>query len=176
MKHNLSWHEKFERARQLALEAHKHQKYGELPYEFHLQAVVDVLINFGATLEDEKTAPLLVAAWLHDALEDTNIEFQTISSELGSDVAEIVWRVTDEPGKNRKERKLATYQKTKESLAAVTVKLADRIANVTASKKSNPNLFAMYAKEQPAFYETLYTKSDNSLVENLWQHLSRYFN
>lgn len=175
MRNNYTWQEKFERARQLAFEAHKNQKYGDLPYAFHLQAVVDVLQSFGATLEDEKTAPLLVAAWLHDTLEDTDLDLQIIRDEMGADVAEIVWRVTDEPSRNRKERKSATYQKTKESIAAVTVKLADRIANVAASKKSNPQLLAMYTKEQSEFYQALYTEPKNNLAESLWQQLNSCF-
>jgi guanosine-3',5'-bis(diphosphate) 3'-pyrophosphohydrolase len=146
-----------------------------LPYEYHLQAVVDVLLKFGANLETDETAPLLVAAWLHDALEDTALDFQTVSDEFGAEVADIVWRVTDEPGRNRKERKQATYQKTKQSPAAIAVKLADRIANVAASKKGNAELFKMYAKEQEEFYKQLYQASDDKLVRSLWEHLKSYF-
>lgn len=98
-----------------------------------------------------------------------------INDEFGSEVAEIVRRVTDEPGKNRRERKQATYQKTKQSPAAVTLKLADRIANVAASKANNPGLFQMYAKEYSEFQNQLYQESSNELTRNLWQELNRYF-
>lgn len=171
----LDWKTKFNRARLLAEEAHGSQQYGELPYEFHLQAVVDVLLRFGARLDDAKSAPLLIAAWLHDTLEDTEIDKQTLTAEFGADVADIVWRVTDETGENRKARKAATYSKTRASEAAVIVKLADRIANVEASAQNNKGLFRMYAKERASFSEALRSPTQNTLAQRLWQHLDSLF-
>ncbi len=166
---------KFERARALARQAHGSQKYGDLPYEFHLQAVVDVLFRFGATLDNDETAPLLVAAWLHDTLEDTELDKQAVADEFGADIAEIVCRVTDEPGENRKARKAATYAKTAASEAAVIVKLADRIANVEESLQNNKGLFRMYAKEQASFSSALRSSAQGELAQRLWQHLDDCF-
>src|SRR5262245_31138361 len=103
----------FEQARQLAIAAHGNQTYGDKPYEHHLRAVVDVLKRFGASLEDASTAPLLIAAWLHDSLEDTALSRAEVETNFGAEVTELVWRVTDEPGATRKERKPATYRKTR---------------------------------------------------------------
>ena len=88
---------------------HKGQMYGEeLPYTYHLAQVVSVLERFGIKDED-----LLVAAWLHDSLEDTAATKFHLEVTFGNRVADLVWRVTNESGKNRKERHEKTYPKTK---------------------------------------------------------------
>src|SRR5215510_1000930 len=141
----------FEQARDLAIAAHGDQLYGDKPYAFHLGAVVGVLKRFGADLADPATAPLLIAAWLHDTLEDTTLTRDEVETRFGNEVAELVWRVTDEPGATRKERKPATYRKTRENETAIVLKLADRIANVEASLESGGRLLHMYQREQSEF-------------------------
>ena len=64
------WNEIFERGRQVACQAHGEQRYGDKPYKNHLAVVVAVLRGFDLNLDDDETAPILVAAWLHDSLED----------------------------------------------------------------------------------------------------------
>ena len=112
------WYEIFERGRLVACQAHGEQRYGDKPYKNHLADVVAVLRRFGLSLDDNETAPILVAAWLHDSLEDTALERDFLTREFGSDIAELVWLVTDEPGLSRKERKPATYRKTAKSEVA----------------------------------------------------------
>jgi (p)ppGpp synthase/HD superfamily hydrolase len=163
----------FEQARELAIAAHGDQKYGEKPYEHHLQAVVDVLIRFGASLNNETTAPLLVAGWLHDSLEDTALTRIEVETRFGSEVAELVWRVTDEPGATRKERKPATYRKTRENQAAIILKLADRIANVEASLASKSGLLRMYQREHAEFKQALKPMSNNDMAEVMWSYLDQ---
>ena len=101
------WYEIFERGRQIACQAHGEQRYGDKPYKNHLADVVAVLRRFDLSLDDNETAPILVAAWLHDSLEDTALDRDFLTREFGSDIAELVWLVTDEPGLSRKERKPA---------------------------------------------------------------------
>lgn len=146
-----NWKQQFERARLFAIKAHSEQYYCEKPYEYHLQAVINVLIRFGTRIDCETNAPLLVAAWLHDTLEDTSLDKEGIAREFGVEVAELVWLVTDAQGRNRKERKAATYLKTKQSEKAIILKLADRIANVEESLQNSAGLFQMYMKEQEFF-------------------------
>lgn len=145
-----------ERAKAFAIAAHGEQKYGDKPYEVHLQAVADVVRrhNYGELLE--------ACAWLHDVVEDCpTVSLKDIADTFGQEVAEIVWSVTDEPGKNRKERKAATYAKTKESYYGVKLKLCDRIANVEACiADENKQLFAMYFKEHEDFMVRLGLRRD----------------
>ncbi len=161
----------FEKARELAIASHGDQPYGDKPYAHHLQAVVDVLTRFGASLDDGATAPLLIAAWLHDSLEDTDLTREEVEQRFGPEVAELVWRVTDEPGATRKERKPATYRKTRESDRAITLKLADRIANIESSLESNSGLLRMYRREYDEFKSALEPASTSELSRSMWAHL-----
>jgi len=139
------------KARLFAQMAHGSQQYGTVgPYSVHLEDVERVLAQY--TQSDD----LKAAAWLHDVIEDT--EYKSLEGHGFPDyVVELVQAVTDEPGKNRKERKAATYKKIIDVPDAVVLKLADRIANVEACRKNNnnPNLLAMYRSEHPAFLAAL---------------------
>ena len=165
------WSEAFERARSLALEAHRRQCYGSRPYSYHLEAVAEVLERFGASLDDDWSAPILAASWLHDAVEDTGLEVERIRREVGDVVAELVWRVTDEPGESRRERKAATYGKIAGDERAVVLKLADRIANVEESSTTNPGLFRMYEREHAAFEAALRPVCASKMAAAMWAHL-----
>src|SRR5665213_3526717 len=135
-----------------ASQKHKDQKYGEnLPYTEHLSHVAEVLLLFKFDSED-----LQVAAWLHDTVEDTDATVAQIQMIFGNNVADIVSRVTNEPGKNRKEKHLKTYPKIRTSEDAITLKLADRIANVETSLEGRDPKFQMYRKEHKNFKTILY--------------------
>ncbi len=166
------WKVLFQKAKVLAIEAHGAQRYGDRPYADHLAAVVGILERFGGSLEDEWTAPILVAAWLHDALEDTTLSKGVIQDQIGDIVADLVWRVTDEPGANRKARKNATYPKLQQNERAVILKLADRIANVEESSRNNSRLLGMYRKEHPDFVGALYPPCASTIAQAMWLHLN----
>lgn len=169
------WYEIFERGRQVACQAHGEQRYGDKPYKNHLADVVSVLRRFDLNLDDNETAPILVAAWLHDSLEDTSLDRDFLTREFGADIAELVWLVTDEPGLSRKERKPATYRKTAKSERAIILKLADRIANVESSRQNNRGLFQMYKREHPEFMSALQPASKSATAARMWQHLNHLF-
>jgi (p)ppGpp synthase/HD superfamily hydrolase len=79
---------------------------------------------------------VVTIAYLHDIVEDTGVTVDYIKYEFGCFVSECVGILTDESGVNRIERKTKTYQKmslvTGEHELALIVKVADRLANVTA--------------------------------------------
>jgi (p)ppGpp synthase/HD superfamily hydrolase len=157
-----------EKAIQLAVTAHQGQTYGKWPYVYHLMAVVEVLRWYG--IESEV---LHAAAWLHDAVEDTSLELGQIRDACGLEVADIVYRVTDESGTNRKERKAKTYPKLARSVDAITIKLADRIANAEASLADNPGLLEMYRKEHSDFVLALFAESSEGVTGAMWVELQR---
>lgn len=147
-----------------AAEYHKHQMYGETePYTKHLGHVAEVLRRFQFVQED-----LQIAAWLHDILEDTVMPPFLIEASFGRNVLDIVQRVTNESGKNRKERHAKTYPKIKASTDATTLKLADRIANVEYSIETNSDKLNMYLNEYAQFKGFLY---GNPIHEAMWRHL-----
>jgi (p)ppGpp synthase/HD superfamily hydrolase len=150
------------RARAFAIAAHGDQRYGDAPYEVHLAAVRQVLQDFG------HDGDLAVAAWLHDAVEDTGVTREAVEAEFGASVAALVWAVTG-VGANRKERSLAAYAKMQALPRAVTLKLADRIANSEASARNNPRLHGIYRDELPAFRAALGAHGDAAM----WARLER---
>jgi guanosine-3',5'-bis(diphosphate) 3'-pyrophosphohydrolase len=158
-------------ARAFAYAAHAEQKYGELKYITHLDHAHDVAVRFGM-----KASDILAAVYLHDTLEDTKITDQDLAYIFGPDIANLVWRVTDEPGKNRKERHEKTFPKVRAGgYPAVVVKLCDRIANVeTSARGPNKSKFAMYRKEYPEFRDALYVKQFGTNFNagiRMWDHL-----
>ena len=77
-----------EKAKLFALKAHGDQKYGESPYEKHLQDVADVIAEY-IDIGDPSLAVLLNGAWLHDVIEDTDVTFQQVFEEFGRHVADV---------------------------------------------------------------------------------------
>lgn len=135
-----------DKARQFAIEKHGNQKYGIEPYQVHLDHVFDIFKGLGI---DDLT--IGIGCYLHDVLEDTNCTFEEIWKEFGWKVAQLVFLVTDEPGSNRKERKEKTYPKINSSIDAILLKMCDRLANASATKKYSPKLFEMYKNEHENF-------------------------
>lgn len=152
-------------ARKLAQVAHVDQRYGDHPYTYHLSDVANVLFEFSVWNGER-----LAAAWLHDALEDTELTREQIAEACGERVAEIVWRVTDEPGANRAARKAATLPKIAADMDAILIKLADRIANVRQCLRDNSALLKMYRKEYQEFSDALRAWSPVA-AEPMWKYL-----
>lgn len=160
--------DKVTRAKLYAQIAHTGQVYSEeVPYTVHLQQVVDVLGRFNVDSDD-----MICAAWLHDTIEDTRISYNDISTRFGVPVAELVYAVTNELGRNRKERTAKTYPKIRENPDAVTLKLADRIANVEYGI-ANGGKADMYRTEYPDFRAGLHSDQhrDNPVLCRLWAYL-----
>jgi len=94
----------------------------------------------------------LRAAWGHDLIEDTRVSYNDVKEHLGQEAADIIYAVTNEKGKNRKERANEKYYEgIRNTPGAVFVKLCDRIANVQYSKMTGSRMFEMYKKENDSF-------------------------
>ena len=115
---------------------HFYDKY--LPYEFHLRMVAKVARDFIKVIErsaegdvDDWVLTILVACYGHDLIEDTRVSYNDAKEILDGDAADIIYAVTNEKGKNRKERaNNKYYEGIRNTPGAVFVKLCDRIANV----------------------------------------------
>ena len=148
---------------------HADQKYGDGPYSDHLRDVYFVLEKIGISDED-----ILVAAICHDVLEDTTLTYNDLVEVIGKNSADIVYDVTNELGKNRKERAMKTYPKIAANPKAIMVKLADRIANTTYSKESGSSMYDKYCKEFPDFKSQLYSSASLEafpILKEMWFHL-----
>ena len=118
----MNWAELLEQAHAVAVAAHGEQRYGAQPYEHHLAKVVEVLKRFGASIEDPATAPLIVAGWLHDVLEDTPITAQELfEAGVMPQIVEVVQLLTRTPDISPDEY----YARIRRSPVARRVKLAD---------------------------------------------------
>ena len=148
------------------LEQHKstnHMYDTYLPYEFHLRMVVNVAKQFGSLVVDicnDGTGltgkDILLGAWGHDLIEDTRVSYNDVVKQLGPRAADIIYAVTNEKGKNRKERANDKYYEgIRNTPGAVFVKLCDRIANVQYSKMTGSRMFEMYKKENDDFLTKL---------------------
>lgn len=155
-------------AREFARERHAGQFYGPHAYTLHLAEVVAVLRRSGL-----RHFELLAAAWLHDTVEDTATTRAEIDARFGERVAELVWAVTGQ-GTNRAERVASIYAKLRAlgSDDAASLKIADRIANVEASRAGGArtaDLLRMYREEAPGFEAALHPLGN----QRLWSRLRK---
>ena len=148
--------EKLREAFALAREAHAPQKRktGE-PYILHPVAVATI-----AAEELQLDANTVMAAFLHDVVEDTPYTVEDIRLRFGDDVATLVAVVT----KQKKEkyqfskqvdnfRQMLTSMQT--DLRAVLVKLADRLHNMRTLSSMRPAKQMKIAGETDYFYAPL---------------------
>jgi (p)ppGpp synthase/HD superfamily hydrolase len=126
------------RAADAAARWHVHQRRkgsaGE-PYINHLLEVASLVTE--ATRG--KDPDLVVAALLHDAVEDQEVPSDLIAREFGSKVAAIVAEVTDDKTLEKAERKRRQVASAhKKSDQAKMLKLADKTSNLRAIAVSPP--------------------------------------
>jgi (p)ppGpp synthase/HD superfamily hydrolase len=142
-------------ARNVAVKAHGDQKYGDQPYVVHLDEVAAYVQAWGSTAQ--------ILAYLHDTLEDTQLEAQIIEDAFGTDVRRMVEMLTDPPGRNRRQRKellhsrLAKIKVQDDERLVLVVKAADRLANVRACiAEKKDALLSMYKREHVAFSRAVF--------------------
>ncbi|HMO14893.1 MAG TPA: HD domain-containing protein [Pirellulaceae bacterium] len=107
----------------------------DVPYINHPIKVARLLAEV-AGVEDET---VLLAAILHDTLEDTDTTAQELEAEFGSCVRAMVEEVTDDKQLPRAQRKQLQIEHAPHlSTGAALIKLADKICNVTDLSLSPP--------------------------------------
>ncbi len=142
------------RAYRFGAEAHEGQtrKSGE-PYIQHPLAVANILAEMHM---DHET---LVAAMLHDVIEDTPVAKGRISEEFGSEVAEIVdglSKLTQIEFESHAEAQAQNFQKMLMAMAddirVILVKLADRLHNMRTLGALKPEKRRRIARETLEIY------------------------
>jgi (p)ppGpp synthase/HD superfamily hydrolase len=104
------------------------------PYVNHLLEVAALVAE-----ADEGNSDLIVAALLHDAIEDQQITREKIAAEFGERVARLVEEATDDkslPKPMRKQLQIETAPN--KSRDAKLLKLADKISNLRSVAVSPP--------------------------------------
>ena len=148
--------ERIREAYTLAAEAHKLQrrKTGE-PYIIHPIAVARIVAE-----ELELGANPVIAAFLHDVVEDTDYTIEHIRERFGDDVAFLVGVVTKQKKeKYEQSKQVDNYRQILQSVQydvrAILIKLADRLHNMRTLDSMRPDKQMKIAGETDYFYAPL---------------------
>jgi (p)ppGpp synthase/HD superfamily hydrolase len=125
------------KAAQFAACKHSKQRRKGDEAEPYLNHLIEV-----ASLAAEATdgrSDVVIAALLHDAVEDQRVELEKLTDMFGSHVSALVAEVTDDKSLDkqvRKERQIASAPRKSPDAAVIT--LADKTSNLLAIAKSPP--------------------------------------
>ncbi len=113
-----------------AAEKHRHQRRKDpeaSPYINHPIDLANVLVREGRV----RDTTVLIAAILHDTLEDTETTPEELAREFGGEIRDLVLEVTDNKRlKKRKRKELQVKHGPHLTRRARLVKLADKICNL----------------------------------------------
>jgi len=108
---------------------------GRIPYIHHPIEVTAILAEIGGVEDFD----VLQAALLHDTIEDTETDRDELETHFGSRVSAIVLEVSDDKSLDKRDRKAKQVEHAPHlSLAAQSLKLADKISNVFDVAFSKP--------------------------------------
>lgn len=161
-------------AKSISFREHLMKTWGGWSYQVHLDRVDDVLVDFGYGENTLEGYCRRIAAVFHDIIEDCGwtynnvkefILYATKNKEAAYHIADICFAVTDEKGKNRKQRKPdKLYNEMMTHSDYVIIKLADRIVNVGRSGRMK----SAYKQEYTDFKNKLF---EVGMCDDLWDAL-----
>ncbi|MCC8537880.1 bifunctional (p)ppGpp synthetase/guanosine-3',5'-bis(diphosphate) 3'-pyrophosphohydrolase [Xanthomonas axonopodis pv. poinsettiicola] len=161
------------RAWEVGATAHAGQtrKSGE-PYITHPVAVAGVLAELGLDMES------LIAAILHDTIEDTPLTREELASEFGEAVAELVDGVTKLDKLKFRDRQEAAAESFRKMLLAMSrdlrvimIKLADRLHNMRTLGAQSTEARGRIARETLEIYAPIAQRLGMSLIKSELQNL-----
>ena len=158
---------------EFAREAHRPQrrKSGE-PYIIHPVCVARIVAE-----ELELGADPVIAAFLHDVVEDTDYSIEDIRERFGDDVAFLVGVVTKEKkDKYVQSKQVDNYRQILASMQydvrALLIKLADRLHNMRTLSSMRPDKQMKIAGETDYFYAPLANRLGLYHVKSELENLS----
>jgi len=161
------------RAWEVGTSAHAGQtrKSGE-PYITHPVAVAGILAELGLDVE------ALVAAILHDTIEDTPLTYDELAGEFGQTVAELVEGVTKLDKLRFRDRQEAAAESFRKMLLAMSrdlrvimIKLADRLHNMRTLGAQSAEARRRIAMETLDIYAPIAQRLGMSLIKSELQNL-----
>lgn len=182
---------------QIRLDAHRlhesvNQFYdGDKPYGYHLDMVAKEVYAYGhlVLVGEADLLPLFMGAWFHDSIEDARVSYNDVkkialkfgfTEEQAFLASEIVYALTNEKGRNRKERAgKRYYEGIRNTPYAPFVKMCDRMANIRYSCGSynmgNLRMAKIYEDEMPYFTRAITVETDDirfsvpeTMVDDAW--------
>lgn len=152
-------------------------KYDYNDYSYHLKMVANIAEQFQHLIINYNSDVIFASCYCHDLIEDTRLTYNDLKIKLSDlvydcnlnsyfyhqdcekfaiEVTEIVYALTNEKGRNRKERANDKYyQGIRNTKYATFIKLCDRIANIKHCKLEG-NKLEMYKRENSNFINQLY--------------------
>ena len=143
-----------ERAIRIACDAHAGQKrYSGGDYVCHPLLVAHILVELGMDNES------IVAAILHDVVEDTSVELDEIKQQFGENIALLVdgvTKITQMPFSTKEEQQAENVRKMlmamSQDIRVIIIKLADRLHNMRTNSGWDPQKRRDKAKETLDIY------------------------
>ena len=139
---------KIEKAKKFAEWAHSDQKrkYTNEPYIMHPIAVAKIVASVPHTTD------MLIAALLHDTVEDCNVDLGDIRENFGDSVTALVEMLTDvatlEDGNRATRCEINALHTGNASNKAKTIKLADSIHNCLDIRRQDEKFAVTYFEEK----------------------------
>ncbi|MBP3330680.1 MAG: bifunctional (p)ppGpp synthetase/guanosine-3',5'-bis(diphosphate) 3'-pyrophosphohydrolase [Clostridia bacterium] len=132
--------QKIDKAYAFARDAHDGQlRYSGQPYIIHPVSVASILVDLCMDYQS------VVAALLHDTVEDTDVSLESVKNDYGEDVAKLVDGVTKlgkVPLSTREEEQAENIRKMllamSEDIRVIIIKLADRLHNMRTLEFMRP--------------------------------------
>jgi GTP diphosphokinase / guanosine-3',5'-bis(diphosphate) 3'-diphosphatase len=158
------------KAASFSAQKHRFQKRkgsdGE-PYINHPLEVANIIANVGKITDYD----VLMAAILHDTVEDTETTAEELTGLFGENVCQMVLEVTDDKSLPKHERKLLQIEHSPHlSDGAKLVKLADKISNVRDVLNNPPD----WTEERKAEY-IVWAKKVVAGLRGINPNLEHYF-
>lgn len=164
---------------------------GDKPYGYHLDMVVKEVYAYGhlVLVGEADLLPLFMGAWFHDSIEDARMSYNDVkkialkfgfTEEQAFLASEIVYALTNEKGRNRKERAgKRYYEGIRNTPYAPFVKMCDRMANIRYScgcyNTGNLRMAKVYEDEMPYFTQAIMVETDDirfsvpeTMVDDAW--------
>ena len=190
----ISHQESLEQIRMAAHRLHEsvNQFYdGDKPYGYHLDMVAKEVYAYGhlVLVGEADLLPLFMGAWFHDSIEDARVSYNDVkkialnfglTQEQAFIASEIVYALTNEKGRNRKERAgKRYYEGIRNTPYAPFVKMCDRMANIRYSCGSynmgNLRMAKVFEDEMPYFTRAITVETDDirflvpeTMVDDAW--------
>ena len=164
-----------DKAIKFATKAHEGQtrKYTGEPYIVHPLSVMEIVKTVDHTEE------MLMAAVLHDTVEDTEVTIQDIDREFGPVVAQLVEELTDvskpEDGNRAFRKGLDRDHSAQASAQGQTIKIADLLDNTKSITEHDEHFAKVYMKEKALLLQIL-DKADKILLEKAQKKVDKWFN
>ena len=167
--------ERVRQAFELGMELHRNQlRKSGAPYFTHPLATADMLADMGADADS------LIAALLHDTIEDTPFTVKDARARFGPTVADLIDGVTklmpeDVDGHPTLDDRIETLRKIftllKKDVRIIVLKLVDRLHNMQTVEFVSPERQEALARETSEVYVTI---ADRLCMQELRDELEEY--